>query len=155
MCIRDSNRDLQEDKEPMFDQTDQLELLLPAFAGMVRTLSFNTERMAYLAPRGFALATDIAEWLVRQGVPFREAHEISGGCVQLAESRGEELWDLSDEDLASVSPSLKPEVRGVLTTLGSIDSRSSKGGTGRKSVATQLRHAKVTSSELREFAKPL
>ena len=149
------NRDLQEDKEPMFDQTDQLELLLPAFAGMVRTLSFNTERMAYLAPRGFALATDIAEWLVRQGVPFREAHEISGGCVQLAESRGEELWDLSDEDLASVSPSLKPEVRGVLTTLGSIDSRSSKGGTGRKSVATQLRHAKVTSSELREFAKPL
>ncbi|WP_284346100.1 argininosuccinate lyase [Dermabacter sp. Marseille-Q3180] len=149
------NRDLQEDKEPMFDQTDQLELLLPAFAGMVRTLTFHTERMAYLAPRGFALATDIAEWLVRQGVPFREAHEISGACVQRAESRGEELWELSDDDLASVSPHLTPEVRGVLTTLGSIDSRSSKGGTGRTSVAAQLENAKVTSASLREFAKAL
>ena len=111
--------------------------------------------MAYLAPRGFALATDIAEWLVRQGVPFREAHEISGGCVQRAESRGEELWELSDDDLASVSPHLTPEVRGVLTTLGSIDSRSSKGGTGRTSVAAQLGNAKVTSASLREFAKAL
>lgn len=149
------NRDLQEDKEPMFDQTDQLELLLPAFAGMVRTLTFNTERMAFLAPRGFALATDIAEWLVRQGVPFREAHEISGGCVQVAESRGEELWDLSDDEFASISPHLTPGVREVLTTLGSIDSRSSKGGTGRASVAAQLDNAKVTSASLREFAKGL
>src|SRR5690625_375733 len=70
------NRDLQEDKEPVFDAADTLELLLPAFAGQISTLKFNTERMAELAPEGFALATDIAEWLVRQGVPFRVAHEL-------------------------------------------------------------------------------
>ncbi len=146
------NRDLQEDKEPIFDQTDQLELLLPAFAGMVATLTFHTERMAELAPRGFALATDIAEWLVREGVPFRNAHEISGACVKVAEARGQELWDLSDADFVEVSPSLTSEVRSVLSTLGSIDSRSSKGGTGRSAVAAQLESAREYVSELRSFA---
>ena len=69
------NRDLQEDKEPVFDSVAQLELLLPAIAGLVGTLDFHTDRMAELAPAGFTLATDIAEWMVRQGVPFRVAHE--------------------------------------------------------------------------------
>ncbi|POC75041.1 argininosuccinate lyase, partial [Vibrio vulnificus] len=68
------NRDLQEDKEPVFDAADTLELLLPAVSGMIATLDFNTERMEELAPLGFALATDVADWLVRQGVPFRDAH---------------------------------------------------------------------------------
>ncbi len=90
------NRDLQEDKEPVFDAADTLEVLLPAVSGMIATLKFNTERMEALAPQGFALATDIAEWLVRQGVPFREAHELSGAAVKQAESRGVELWDLTD-----------------------------------------------------------
>ena len=93
------NRDLQEDKEPVFDAADTLELLLPAVAGMVATLKFNTERLEPLAPQGFALATDIAEWLVRQGVPFREAHELSGAAVKLAEGRGVELWDLTRRGL--------------------------------------------------------
>ncbi|MDN6169171.1 MAG: argininosuccinate lyase, partial [Micrococcaceae bacterium] len=95
------NRDLQEDKEPVFDATDTLELLLPAVSGMIATLDFNTERMADLAPQGFALATDIAEWLVRQGVPFRDAHELSGSAVRVAEARGVELWDLTDEEFAA------------------------------------------------------
>ena len=90
------NRDLQEDKEPVFDAIDQLEVLLPAVSGMVATLSFHTERMAELAPRGFALATDIAEHLVRRGVPFREAHEISGACVRVAEAQDKELADLTE-----------------------------------------------------------
>ena len=76
------NRDLQEDKEPVFDAVDTLEVLLPAVSGMVATLTFATERMASLAPQGFALATDIAEWLVRSGVPFRVAHEVAGACVR-------------------------------------------------------------------------
>jgi argininosuccinate lyase len=146
------NRDLQEDKEPVFDATDTLELLLPAFTGMIATLTFNTERMAYLAPRGFALATDIAEWLVREGVPFRVAHELSGACVQLAESRDVELWDLSDEDFAGISEHLTPAVREVLTTLGSIDSRNAKGGTARSAVTQQLSNAKAEVARLREFA---
>ena len=82
------NRDLQEDKEPVFDSVRTLEVLLPAFAGMVATLRFDTERMAQLAPQGFSLATDVAEWLVKRGVPFRDAHEISGALVKLCEERG-------------------------------------------------------------------
>lgn len=132
------NRDLQEDKEPVFDSVDTLEVLLPAFTGMVRTLTFHTARMAELAPQGFALATDVAEWLVRQGVPFRVAHELSGACVQECEQRGIELWDLSDEDFARLSPHLTPDVRSVLSVEGSIASRDARGGTAQARVAEQL-----------------
>ena len=146
------NRDLQEDKEPVFDATDTLELLLPAVSGMIATLVFNTERMQSLAPQGFALATDIAEWLVRQGVPFREAHELSGAAVKLAESRGVELWDLSDEDYAGISEHLTPEVRTVLSTEGSLDSRSSQGGTARSAVESQLAELKKQLDAARAFS---
>ncbi len=112
------NRDLQEDKEPVFDQVDTLEVLLPAFSGMVATLEFDTDRMASLAPQGFSLATDVAEWLVREGVPFRVAHEVAGACVRACEERGIELWDLSDDDLASISEHLAPGVRDVLSVEG-------------------------------------
>ncbi|MEV7396512.1 argininosuccinate lyase [Aeromicrobium sp. NPDC092404] len=132
------NRDLQEDKEPVFDSIDTLEVLLPAFTGMIATLTFDTERMESLAPQGFALATDIAEWLVRQGVPFRDAHEISGACVQACEQRGIELWDLTDDDFAAISPALTPEVREVLTVEGSLASRDSRGGTAPVRVTEQL-----------------
>ncbi|MGO2003261.1 argininosuccinate lyase [Arthrobacter rhombi] len=146
------NRDLQEDKEPVFDATDTLELLLPAVSGMVATLDFNTERMAELAPQGFALATDIAEWLVRQGVPFRDAHELSGSAVRVAESRGVELWDLTDDEFAAISPELTPSVREVLSTAGSLASRSSQGGTAPDAVAAQLTALKEQLEELRTFA---
>jgi len=132
------NRDLQEDKEPVFDSIDTLEVLLPAFTGMIATLTFDTERMESLAPQGFALATDIAEWLVRQGVPFRDAHEISGACVQACEQRGIELWDLSDQDFAGISPALTPQVREVLTVEGSLASRDARGGTAPVRVTEQL-----------------
>jgi len=145
------NRDLQEDKEPVFDAADTLELLLPAFAGQIETLTFNTDRMAALAPEGFALATDIAEWLVRQGVPFRVAHELAGEAVQVAEARGVELWDLTDEEYASISEHLTPEVRSVLTTEGSLNSRSSQGGTGPAAVEEQLAEFKRQLADIREF----
>jgi argininosuccinate lyase len=132
------NRDLQEDKEPLFDSVEQLELLLPAIAGMVGTLRFDTDRMAELAPAGFTLATDIAEWLVRQGVPFRVAHEAAGECVRVAEGRNVGLEDLTDEELAAVHPQLSPEVRTVLTVRGSISSRDGYNGTAPHSVAGQL-----------------
>jgi argininosuccinate lyase len=132
------NRDLQEDKEPVFDSVEQLELLLPAIAGMLGTLAFNTERMAGLAPVGFTLATDIAEWLVRQGVPFRVAHEAAGSCVRLAEARGVGLEDLTDAEFAGVHPALTPELRSVLTVTGSISSRDAYGGTAPDRVAEQL-----------------
>jgi argininosuccinate lyase len=140
------NRDLQEDKEPVFDAVDTLEVLLPAVAGMVATLRFHTERLAALAPQGFALATDVAEWLVRQKVPFRVAHDVAGACVRVCEERGIELWDLSDEELAAISPHLTPGVREVLSVSGSLASRDAVGGTAPIRVAEQLRAAQDTLS---------
>ncbi|KRC52322.1 argininosuccinate lyase [Leifsonia sp. Root227] len=132
------NRDLQEDKEPVFDSVTTLEVVLPAFTGMVATLRFHTDRMAELAPQGFSLATDVAEWLVKRRVPFRDAHEITGNLVKFAEERDLELSDVDDEGLASVSPLLTPEVREVLTIDGSVASRDNVGGTAPVRVAEQL-----------------
>jgi argininosuccinate lyase len=143
------NRDLQEDKEPVFDAVNTLEVLLPAVVGMITTLKFNYERMAELAPLGFALATDVAEWLVKSGVPFRDAHEISGACVRFCEDRGIELWDMSDEDLLSVSERLTPRVRSVLSAEGSVASRDGIGGTAPVRVAEQLAAAEQTVFEVR------
>jgi argininosuccinate lyase len=142
------NRDLQEDKEPVFDSVDTLEVLLPAFTGQVATLVYNTERMAELAPQGFSLATDIAEWLVREGTPFRIAHEVAGACVRAAEAKGTELDGLSDEEFAAISPALTPQVRSVLTAEGSVASRDGRGGTAPSRVAEQLAElrAKVTAA---------
>nr|WP_221446868.1 argininosuccinate lyase [Microbacterium thalassium] len=123
------NRDLQEDKEPVFDSVRTLEVVLPAFAGMIATLRFHTDRMAELAPQGFSLATDVAEWLVKRGVPFRDAHEISGHMVRVCEERGIELHEVDDASLAEISPHLSPEVREVLTIEGSVASRTGVGGT--------------------------
>ncbi|MCJ1704748.1 MULTISPECIES: argininosuccinate lyase [unclassified Rathayibacter] len=132
------NRDLQEDKEPVFDSVTTLEVLLPAFSGMIATLTFHTDRMAELAPQGFSLATDVAEWLVKKHVPFRDAHEITGELVKLAETRGLGLEDLDDEALRSVSPLLTPDVRSVLSIEGSVASRDGVGGTAPDRVAEQL-----------------
>ncbi|MEV4687952.1 argininosuccinate lyase [Microbacterium sp. LWH3-1.2] len=131
------NRDLQEDKEPVFDSVRTLETVLPAFAGMVATMRFHTERMAALAPQGFSLATDVAEWLVKRGVPFRDAHEISGHLVRVCEENGLELDEVSDAQLAGVSAHLTPEVREVLSVEGSVASRTGAGGTAPVRVAEQ------------------
>ncbi|OBK98321.1 argininosuccinate lyase [Mycobacterium asiaticum] len=143
------NRDLQEDKEPVFDSVAQLELLLPAMAGLVGSLTFHVERMAALAPAGYTLATDVAEWLVRQGVPFRSAHEAAGAAVRTAEQRGVGLQDLTDDELAAISPELTPSVRDVLTIEGSVSSRDARGGTAPSRVAEQLTVVRETADRLR------
>jgi argininosuccinate lyase len=137
------NRDLQEDKEPVFDSLDQLAVLLPAVAGMVATLRFHPERLTELAPRGFSLATDVADWLVRQRVPFARAHEIAGEAVRYCEERGIELTDLTAAQVVEISPELTPDVIAVLSVTGSIDSRDGRGGTATVRVREQL-------AELRE-----
>ncbi|MFC0112679.1 argininosuccinate lyase [Kibdelosporangium aridum] len=147
------NRDLQEDKEPLFDSVEQLELLLPAIAGMVGTLTFDTDRMAELAPQGFTLATDIAEWLVREGVPFRIAHEAAGACVRAAEARGVGLDELTDAEFAEINANLTPEVRDVLTVSGSIASRDAYGGTAPDRVAEQRERLNVRLAEHRTWVR--
>jgi len=145
------NRDLQEDKEPVFDSVDTLEVLLPAFTGQVATLTFNTQRMAELAPQGFSLATDIAEWLVREGVPFRVAHEVAGACVQACEQRGIELHELTDAEFAQIDERLTPAVRQVLTAEGSVASRSARGGTAPERVVEQLAELGKAAAEHRAW----
>ncbi|KKW63517.1 argininosuccinate lyase [Mycolicibacterium elephantis] len=143
------NRDLQEDKEPVIDSVAQLELLLPAMAGLVATLTFDVDRMAELAPLGYTLATDVAEWLVRQGVPFRLAHEAAGAAVRAAEARNVGLEDLEDDELAAIHPALTPQVREVLTTDGSVNARDARGGTAPIQVAKQLDVVRETAERLR------
>jgi argininosuccinate lyase len=131
------NRDLQEDKEPVFDSIETLEVLLPAFTGMIATITFHTDRMAELAPQGFSLATDVAEWLVKKHVSFRDAHEITGTLVKVAESRGVDLHEIDDAGLAEISPHLTPDVREVLTIQGSVTRRDGQAGTAPVRVAEQ------------------
>lgn len=147
------NRDLQEDKEPVVDSVAQLRLLLPAMTGMVSTLTFHPERMYELAPAGYTLATDLAEWMVRQGVPFREAHEASGTAVRLAEARGVGLDELTDEELANVDKRLTPEVREVLTVEGAVASRATRGGTAGPRVAEQRHRVEVAAADHRAWAQ--
>ncbi|CAN5493446.1 argininosuccinate lyase [soil metagenome] len=145
------NRDLQEDKEPVFDSVDTLEVLLPAFTGMIATLRFDTDRMAELAPQGFSLATDVAEWLVREGVPFRVAHEVAGACVRRCEELGCELDELTDEQLASIDVHLTPAVRDVLTVEGSVSSRDARGGTAQVRVTEQLAELRAAVADHRAW----
>ena len=145
------NRDLQEDKEPVFDSVDTLELLLPAFTGMIATLTFHGERMGELAPQGFSLATDVAEWLVKQRVPFKVAHEVAGASVRYCEQRGIELMDLTDEDLAAIDPRLTPAVKEVLSVQGSIASRDGRGGTAPDRVREQLSGVRETIAAQRAW----
>jgi len=132
------NRDLQEDKEPVFDIADSLLLILPAFTGMVATMQFNTARMEELASAGYSLATDVAEWLVKQRVPFKEAHELTGKLVAFAENNSLGLDEVTDLDLAAISPHLTPELREVLSVSGSIRSRAGAGGTAVPRVLDQI-----------------
>ena len=147
------NRDLQEDKESSIDAIETLLLVLPAMAGTVSTLKFDVDKMLKSAPEGFALATDIAEWVVKQGVPFREAHEIAGACVRAAEAQGTDLEELTDQQFAEIHPSLTPAVREVLTVQGSLDARSTINGTAPASVRAQLANAKVRLEQLEDWAK--
>jgi len=132
------NRDLQEDKEPVFDTVDNLKLVLPAFTGMVATMEFNVERLEDLSSAGYSLATDVAEWLVKQKMPFKEAHEVTGKLVAFAEKNNLALDEVSDAELASIHPMLTPEAREVLSVSGSIKSRNGAGGTSVSRVLDQI-----------------
>jgi argininosuccinate lyase len=132
------NRDLQEDKEPLFDSIDTVLLVLPAVTGMIATTDFDREKMALAAPLGFSLATEIADYLVRANIPFAHAHEAAGKCVALCESSGRQLHQLTDAELAHIHPSLLPDVRDVLTVQGALASRTTFGGTAPSSFAVQI-----------------
>ncbi len=147
------NRDLQEDKEPIFDGLDQLHVLVPAVAGMVDTLTFHPERMAEMAPKGFSLATDVADHLVRQKVPFAVAHEVAGETVRYCESNDMTLQDLTADDLPKISEHLDDGVLSVLTIEGSVNARDGRGGTAEVRVREQLDELRAASNRLTAWAE--
>ena len=153
-------RDLQEDKEAVFDQIDTLEVLLPAFCGMIETMKFDLDRLKEQSSTGFALATDIAEWLVKHGVPFRNAHTLSGLCVKKAEEIGGDLADLTDDDFAAILQGFVDEshicdLRKVLSSEGSVASRCGRGGTAFVRVKEQILEAETKVNNYYNFANSI
>ncbi len=137
------SKDMQEDKEPVFDAADSLELCVAAMAGMVGEMTVNRERMLAAASAGFATATDLADWLVRElGVPFRRAHHITGTLVREAETRGCDLSDLPLSYMQSVEPDITEAVFDVLRVPYSVASRNSYGGTAPENVKAAVTAAR-------------
>jgi len=133
------SKDMQEDKEQVFDAAENLELAVAAMAGMVRDMTVRVDRMRAAAGSGFSTATDLADWLVREaGLPFRDAHHVTGRAVALAEQKGCDLADLSLEDLKSIHEAITEKVFDVLTVDASVASRTSFGGTAPSEVRKQI-----------------
>ena len=144
------NRDLQEDKEPVFDSVDQLLILLPAITGMIETAHFNSAAISKGAADGFSLATEIADFLAKKQIPFATAHEVAGECVKFCEKNGIELDQLSDAQLLAIHPALTGEVKAFLNVKGAVASRTSSMGTSQKSVTAALAQLKKEISAVDE-----
>jgi argininosuccinate lyase len=144
------SKDMQEDKEALFDASDNLELCLEAAAGLLRAISFDRERMADAAADEFLYATDVADLLVRRGMPFREAHGVVGELVRHALERGVRPSELSPDELASISELLDEEYYEVLRAERSLESKVSQGGTASARVREQLAEARAAIGELGE-----
>jgi argininosuccinate lyase len=134
---------MQEDKEPLFDAVDTLNLCLEAATGMLRTAEFNRERLAGAASDQFLAATDVADLLVRRGIPFRESHAIVGGLVRHAVDEGKQLSELTKDELARFSDELDDEYYAVLSNGSWLESKVSEGGTASARVHEQLERARA------------
>lgn len=143
------NRDLQEDKEPIFDSVDTIKQILPVMSGVVSTLEFDLPQLADQASRGFSLATEIADYLTRKGTDFKTAHDITGECVKLAEQENLELAELSLKQLNSISKVFASDVYDWLTVAGSLKNRNSAAGTSFSSIKNQI---KALHKERRSYA---
>jgi argininosuccinate lyase len=138
------SKDMQDDKPPLFEAHDLLGLCIAAMAGMVETVTFRTDRMRALAESGFATATDLADWLVREAkVPFREAHHITGRAVKAAEDAGTPLADLPLATLQAIDARIGEGVYSVLTVDASVASRRSHGGTAPDQVRARIADARA------------
>ena len=138
------SKDMQEDKEAVFDAAETLELALAAMTGMMGDITVNAAAMKRAAGAGFSTATDLADWLVREaGLPFREAHHVTGRAVALADSRGKALEKLSLDELKAIHPAITDEVFSVLSVASSVRSRTSFGGTSPAEVRRQVRYWKT------------
>jgi len=139
------SKDMQEDKEPVFKAVDDFALCLAAMTGMIADLKPNTEVMAAAAGQGFSTATDLADWLVRVlGLPFRDAHHVTGAVVKAAEDRALDLWDLPLGVMQEIEPRITDEIYNVLSVEASVNSRTSFGGTAPSNVRKAVLEARET-----------
>ncbi len=137
------NKDNQEDKEPLFDTIDTIQACLRAYADMVPHIQVKAERMRQAALQGYATATDLADYLVRKQVPFRDAHEIVGKAVKRGLDTGRDLSEMSVAELAEFSPAIEADVMDVLSLEGSVAARDHLGGTAPKQVKEAVRRARI------------
>jgi argininosuccinate lyase len=143
------SKDMQEDKEAVFDAAETLDLMLAAMTGMVSDMAINAVAMKKAAGSGYSTATDLADWLVRTlNMPFREAHHVTGRAVALAESKGVGLEKLSLADLQSINDRITDDVFSVLSVQNSVKSRTSFGGTAPSEVRKQVRYWKKRLGKL-------
>jgi argininosuccinate lyase len=132
------NSDMQEDKEPLFDSIDTLEAILRVVPPMLDSLTWRIERLRAAAGAHYSTATDLADYLVRKGLPFRDAHEVVGKTVRHAMAHGKELGELTLEELQSFSPVIGTDVHGAITLEASLGARNVTGGTAPEAVRHQL-----------------
>jgi len=144
------NRDMQEDKEPLFDTVETVTMSLEVTTEMLKTAEFKTDNMYNALTKGYLTATDIADYLAKKGVPFREAHEISGSIVRFAEENGKELEELNYGEIKKFSKQIDIDILEKLSILGSIESRNSYGGTSLKNVKKMITAAK---REIKKWTK--
>jgi argininosuccinate lyase len=134
------SKDMQEDKEPVFDSFDNLVLCLSAMTGIIRDMEPNVDRLRQATSKGQITATDLADWLVRElGIPFRDAHHATGSIVHLAEEKGCQIWDISLEEMQKIEPRLNADVFSVLSVDESVNSRRSYGGTAPERVKEAIK----------------
>ncbi|MEO8137401.1 MAG: argininosuccinate lyase [Betaproteobacteria bacterium] len=146
------NRDLAEDKHAAFEAIDTLSAVLPAMAGLVRTMRVQADELRRQSVAGFTLATEVADWLAKRGVPFATAHEVSGALVKRCEDLGVGLAEIDDADLLAVDPRLTPDIKGCLTPEAAVAARTGYGGTAPIRVRQQIERLAATIETQRRWS---
>jgi argininosuccinate lyase len=137
------NKDMQEDKEPLFDTIDTVKGSLKIFADMVREMRVNVPVMRAAAGRGFSTATDVADYLVRKGMPFRDAHEVVGKAVRYCVEKGKDLPELTIVEWRLFSDKIDEDICDAITLEASVNARRATGGTARERVEAEIAQAKT------------
>jgi argininosuccinate lyase len=142
------NKDMQEDKEPLFDSVDTIKASLRIFIPMIEKMGINAEKMTKAAKLGFSTATDLADYLVRKGMPFREAHHVVGSAVAFALDKRIDISELTIDELKSFSEKIDDDIYSYITPEASVSSRKAKGGTAGESVKAQIDSARKFLDEV-------
>jgi argininosuccinate lyase len=141
------NKDMQEDKEPLFDTLDTVKGSLKIFADLIGEMRVRPDKMRAAASRGFSTATDVADYVVRKGIPFRQAHEIVGKCVRYCIEQGKDIPELTLEEFRQFSPVIAEDIYQYVTLDASVNARKATGGTAREAVVREIARARLKTED--------